>query len=466
MDKEYTFITNPSKYKPHYNTIIRATYSGVTHMIYLDNSTAEHIKLGFLYNGIRYYDNEFKIAKGESVKFFADVEDGYNIDKVYINGEKYTSAVLNVDYPIEFDTIVHATEVARKYYANFTAVPNTTLTVRYIDEEGQEIIDTIEGDTVKRYMVPYGTEFDVGYTIATGYHGELRENDIPTEKTHFVVKGENLWIATFAEKNVYTVNMVYPDNACLQISYTDDDGVYHEYETGDLADPTKLVTSFNAVYDSLLTIRVIVNIGTVVQHIYINKTIDIPNHTQWSLTDNISVSTIVADIIKTITINNSDVANNVVIYRDGRYTYKNGEVPIKYGDYIYFDMTPKDSFLHYIKAIKINDFEFPGLESYQVLDNLTIDSVVGINVYKKFTLTIGSVINGNIKVEYINKVYSVLDSPIEVLEDYYIKCWLEPNPGYKVEKLVINGKQVPIDHHVAYKITDNISITGSVVEDI
>lgn len=465
-DTEFKLITNPSKYKPHYDTVIKAEYTEATVKIILNNLISPHCKLGYIYQGIKHYEEQSDIRKGATIQLFAEIEEGYQIDYIFINSEKFLSGILGQDRIVEFDTIMYIQESLKEYFLNVSAGKNTSLSYRY-NTGTEEVIKTLQAGEFDSVRVPYGTTVDVGYTVDYGYNGELRVADVKTLETHFVITDGDLWLSTYATKKVYEVHMLYLNNAKLEISYTDDNGIEHSYETGELADQTELTEYFYAEHGSELYISVTAAFGIIVTHIYINETEDLPNHSVYPLISNITVQAITEDRFQSVTVEPSELCNNVIIYRGKRYDDKSGTISVKYGEYIHFNMTPKDSFLHYIKAIKINTIEYPKLESYQVLEDISVDSVAGENVFPKATLIIQPMEFGTIKVFYIDREYIAKDTPLEVLENYLIKVWIEPNEGYKANKLIINtdgvDDEVQIDRPVIYKISGNIDIRGEVI---
>ena len=150
----YREISNPFKYRAHYNTKIRAVYEPLSCNIHIEQPIGGTIIA--IYNGVN-YTKDFSVPKGQSIIIKTQIQDAYILNHLFINDNNIntdTKYVVNEDINITMDLAIRSFLVklkANEFY-------NLTISSDYDTSIGPAVKNQI---TETSFYANYGEEITI-----------------------------------------------------------------------------------------------------------------------------------------------------------------------------------------------------------------------------------------------------------------------------------------------------------------
>ena len=340
----YTELSNPSKYKAHYNTKIKAMTTTVSYSVTL-NQPGNGGTIRVIYNGIAYTES-FIALEGQDIEILFDLTPGYTLTNFTLNGDTIrngfkttvdedkiiTAATAIEQYVVQLvndaHTKINAKCNGRDNYVNFNAFYNDSLEVLVSTTATGYIVDSI---TVN------GTQVDNGYT---------------TQIT------KNTTIRATSTKETLTVTVGSISNATIVVVYNND-----RYTNGD---------KFNVSYGDTINVQVTPSVGYVVDKITANdNTISSGNYT---VTNSATISAVVSKSIHTVHILQPP-ENAIITVQENGVTHR-ADFQVEYGTTILVlvEITGGPDF--YVEKILANSTEIRNNSYLEVTMDTTIQATI------------------------------------------------------------------------------------------
>ena len=153
-------VSNPFKYRAHYNTTIRAIYTPLGCHVHIEQPTGGIITV--VYNG-KNYTTDFTVPKGKTIIVKTQVNDAYLSNQLSINGEKITP---NTKYVVNSDINITLDLSLQSFLVKAKALRTCGLVINYNDQD--TVLEAADENQTSFY-VAYGESIVITAKPIEGY---------------------------------------------------------------------------------------------------------------------------------------------------------------------------------------------------------------------------------------------------------------------------------------------------------
>lgn len=445
-------VSNPFKYRAHYNTKIRATYSPLSCNIHIEQPTGGIITV--VYNG-RNYTSDFSVLKGQTIIVKTQINEAYLSNQLSINGEKITpntKYVVNEDINITLDLSLQSFLIKAKALRTCGLIINydNTDTVLEAADENQTSLYVTYGETIIITAKPIE-----GYKVNNILIYE-DNNKTPIKYNNdfvkYVVK-KKISIELDCEIKKFWVEIGQPiethnDSKTTWVIRNGEriyDGFYANWgETLQIYAEPSAMTDYlgdtpNIKYD--LSYISVINEDTHTKENY-NSGATI------TVKSNISINPIYKIHNCNIRITKNDKA--IISAKVGETNYTDVDFIVPYGTNVSFTVTVKDTENYYFNDLTINGKSITQNINQRVTEDLIVNAdireVIKVNY---FTIKINQPENAKIYVEYNNKTYT---ETFLAAEGSVCTAYVTPNDGYNIMQFRANETSLPVNERYQFII--------------
>ena len=448
-------VSNPFKYRAHYNTKIRAIYSPLSCNVHIEQPAGGIITV--VYNGMN-YTSDFSVPKGQSIIVKIQINEAYLSNQLSINGEKITP---NTKYVVNEDINVTLDLTLQSFLVKAKALKTCGLTINY---DNQDTVLEAADESQTSFYATYGEALIITANPIEGYkvNGILIYEDnnktpirYDTNAVQYTVKKKisieidceikKFWVGIdqpIETHNDYKTTWVIRNNNEENIY----DGFYANYgETLQIYAMPSAMTNYlgdtpNIKYD-LSYISVVNEEDKTKKNYNSGATIVIKNKTS------------INPIYKIHNCNIRITKNNkaVISAKVGETNYTDVDFTVPYGTNVSFTVKVKDTENYYFNDLTINGKSITQNTNQRVTEDLIVNAdireVIKVNYY---TIKINQPENAKIYVEYNNKTYT---ETFLAAENSVCTAYATPKEGYKITQFRANETSLPVNDR--YKFTVN-----------
>ena len=453
-------VSNPFKYRAHYNTTIRAIYTPLSCHIHIEQPTGGIITV--VYNG-KNYTTDFTVLKGQTIIVKTQVNDAYLSNQLSINGEKITP---NTKYVVNSDINITLDLSLQSFLVKAKALRTCGLVINYND---QDTVLEAADESQTSFYVTYGETIVITAKPIEGYKvngiliyedGNSQPIKYNNNAVEYVVK-KKISIELDCEIKKFWVEIDQPietqnDSKTTWVIRNGDqiyDGFYANWgETLQIhAEPSAMTDHLgdtpNIKYD-LSYISVVNEDDHTKENYNSGATITVKS--------NISINPIYKIHNCNIRITKNDKA--IISAKVGETNYTDVDFIVPYGTNVSFTVTVKDTENYYFNDLTINGKSITQNINQRVTEDLIVNAdireVIKVNY---FTIKINQPENAKIYVEYNNKTYT---ETFLAAEGSTVKVSLVADTGYHIDNIIWNGNSVA--NGSTQTVTGNLTLTGSV----
>lgn len=463
-------VSNPFKYRAHYNTRIRATYTPLSCHVHIEQPTGGIITV--VYNG-KNYTSDFTVPKGQTIIVKTQVDAAYSSNQLSINGEKVTP---NTKYVVNSDINITLDLSLQSFLVKAKALKTCGLVINYNDTD--TVLEAAD-DSQTSFNVAYGETIVITAKPIEGYKVNNiliyeDENSQPVkynnDAVQYTVKKKiSIELDCETEKFLVEINQLIKSHSDHKTTWVTRNGekVYDSFyanwgETLQVhSKPTVLVDFLedtpNMMYD--LSYISVVNKDD-------NTKASYNSGASITVKNNISIDPVYRDHTCSVSITKND--NATITAKVGLINYVDIGFTVPYGTNVSFTVKVNDTDNYYFNNLTINGKSIKQNTNYKVTEDLVVNAdireVIKVNYY---TIKINQPENAKIYVEYNNKTYT---ETFPAAEGSICTAYVTPNDGYKIMQfranetsLSVNDRyQFTIDKEYVFSATTQI-LTGFVV---
>ena len=445
-------VSNPFKYRAHYNTTIRAIYTPLGCHVHIEQPTGGIITV--VYNG-KNYTTDFTVPKGQTIIVKTQVNDAYLSNQLSINGEKITP---NTKYVVNSDINITLDLSLQSFLVKAKALRTCGLVINYND---QDTVLEAADESQTSFYVTYGETIVITAKPIEGYKvngiliyedGNSQPIKYNNNAVEYVVK-KKISIELDCEIKKFWVEIDQPietqnDSKTTWVIRNGEqvyDGFYANWgETLQIhAEPSAMTDHLgdtpNIKYD-LSYISVVNEDDHTKENYNSGATITVKS--------NISINPIYKIHNCNIRITKNDKA--VIAAKVGETNYTDVDFIVPYGTNVSFTVTVKDTENYYFNDLTINGKSITQNINQRVTEDLIVNAdireVIKVNY---FTIKINQPENAKIYVEYNNKVYT---ETFLAAEGSICTAYVTPNDGYKIMQFRANETSLPVNERYQFTV--------------
>ena len=445
-------VSNPFKYRAHYNTKIRATYSPLSCNVHIEQPTGGIITV--VYNGMN-YTSDFSVPKGQTITVKTQINEAYLSNQLSINGEKVipnTKYVVNEDINITLDLSLQSFLIKAKALRTCGLIINydNTDTVLEAADENQTSLYATYGETIIITAKPIE-----GYkvnNILIYEDGNSQPIKYSNNAVQYVIK-KKISIELDCEIKKFWVEINQPiethnDSKTTWVIRNGEriyDGFYANWgETLQIYAESSVMTDYlgdtpNILYD--LSYISVINEDT---HTKVNYN----SGAMITVKSNISVNPIYKIHNCNIRIIKNDKA--VISAKVDQINYTDIDFTVPYGTNVSFTVKVKDTENYYFNNLTINGKSITQNTNQRVTEDIVVNAdireVIKVNYH---TIKINQPSNAKIYVEYNNKTYT---ETFLAAEGSVCTAYVTPNDGYKIMQFRANETSLPVNERYQFTI--------------
>ena len=445
-------VSNPFKYRAHYNTTIRAIYTPLGCHIHIEQPTGGIITV--VYNG-KNYTTDFTVPKGKTIIVKTQVNDAYLSNQLSINGEKITP---NTKYVVNSDINITLDLSLQSFLVKAKALRTCGLVINYND---QDTVLEAADESQTSFYVAYGETIVITAKPIEGYKvngiliyedGNSQPIKYNNNAVEYVVK-KKISIELDCEIKKFWVEIDQPietqnDSKTTWVIRNGEqvyDGFYANWgETLQIYAEPSAMTDYlgdtpNIKYD-LSYISVVNEDDHTKENYNSGATITVKS--------NISINPIYKIHNCNIRITKNDKA--IISAKVGETNYTDVDFIVPYGTNVSFTVTVKDTENYYFNDLTINGKSITQNINQRVTEDLIVNAdireVIKVNY---FTIKINQPENAKIYVEYNNKTYT---ETFPAAEGSICTAYVTPNDGYKIMQFRANETSLPVNERYQFTI--------------
>ena len=448
-------VSNPFKYRAHYNTKIRAIYSPLSCNVHIEQPAGGIITV--VYNG-KNYTSDFSVPKGQSIIVKTQVNDAYLSNQLSINGEKITP---NTKYVVNEDINITLDLTLQSFLVKAKALRTCGLVINYNDTD--TVLEAAD-DSQTSFYVTYGETIVITAKPIEGYKvnniliyedGNSQPIKYNNDAVQYTVKKKisieldceikKFWVGIdqpIETHNDYKTTWVIRNNNEENIY----DGFYANYgETLQIYAMPSAMTGYlgdtpNIKYD--LSYISVVNEDTHTKENY-NSGATI------TVKSNVSINPIYKIHNCNIRITKNDKA--IISAKVGSTNYTDIDFVVPYGTTISFIVAVKDTENYYFNNLTINGKSIAQNANHRVTGDLVVNADIREVIKANYhTIKINQPNNAKIYVEYNNKTYT---ETFPAVEGFVCTAYVTPKDGYKITQFRANENSLPVNDR--YQFTAN-----------
>ena len=445
-------VSNPFKYRAHYNTTIRAIYTPLGCHIHIEQPTGGIITV--VYNG-KNYTTDFTVPKGKTIIVKTQVNDAYLSNQLSINGEKITP---NTKYVVNSDINITLDLSLQSFLVKAKALRTCGLVINYND---QDTVLEAADESQTSFYVAYGETIVITAKPIEGYKvngiliyedGNSQPIKYNNNAVEYVVK-KKISIELDCEIKKFWVEIDQPietqnDSKTTWVIRNGEqvyDGFYANWgETLQIYAEPSAMTDYlgdtpNIKYD-LSYISVVNEDDHTKENYNSGATITVKS--------NISINPIYKIHNCNIRITKNDKA--IISAKVGETNYTDVDFIVPYGTNVSFTVTVKDTENYYFNDLTINGKSITQNINQRVTEDLIVNAdireVIKVNY---FTIKINQPENAKIYVEYNNKTYT---ETFPAAEGSICTAYVTPNDGYKIMQFRANETSLLVNERYQFTI--------------
>ena len=459
----YKEIGNPSKYRAHYNTKIRAIYTPLSCNVHIEQPVGARITV--IYNG-KNYTSDFSVPKGQSIVIKIILNEGYLRNNLLVNKESIepnTEYVVNEDINITAELSVISFLVTAKTTEDYGLIINSSDMVSLNPAPKNQISET-------SFYVTYGEEIDI--TINPIESHKLNNiliyennNKTPVKYTSntikYVVKKsitveadcelKKFWVGIsqpIETHNDYKTTWVIRNGEMLHYGFYANWGETIQFYAEQSAMTDYLGDTPNILYD-LSYISIVNNDDNTKKNYNSGASITVKN--------NITINPIYKIHMCSISLIKDQHANISAKY--GEFNYTDIDFKVPYGSNVSFFVTIKDPESYYLNDLVMNGKSIIQNTNYRI----TEDIIIAVDVRDAINVTYHSIKinqpdNARIYVIYNNKLHT--DS-FPAIEGTICTTYIVPNDGYSVTQFKINDTDIPINERHQFTVDKDYTLSAT-----
>ena len=445
-------VSNPFKYRAHYNTKIRATYSPLSCNVHIEQPTGGIITV--VYNGMN-YTSDFSVPKGQTITVKTQINEAYLSNQLSINGEKVipnTKYVVNEDINITLDLSLQSFLIKAKALRTCGLIINydNIDTVLEAADENQTSLYATYGETIIITAKPIeGYKINNILIYEDGNSQPIKYNN---NVVQYVIK-KKISIELDCEIKKFWVEVNQPiethnDSKTTWVIRNGEriyDGFYANWgETLQIYAESSVMTDYlgdtpNILYD--LSYISVINEDT---HTKVNYN----SGAMITAKSNISVNPIYKIHNCNIRIIKNDKA--VISAKVDQINYTDIDFTVPYGTNVSFTVKVKDTENYYFNNLTINGKSIMQNTNQRVTEDIVVNAdireVIKVNYH---TIKINQPSNAKIYVEYNNKTYT---ETFLAAEGSVCTAYVTPNDGYKIMQFRANEISLPVNERYQFTI--------------
>lgn len=445
-------VSNPFKYRAHYNTKIRATYSPLSCNVHIEQPTGGIITV--VYNGMN-YTSDFSVPKGQTITVKTQINEAYLSNQLSINGEKVipnTKYVVNEDINITLDLSLQSFLIKAKALRTCGLIINhdNTDTVLEAADENQTSLYVTYGETIIITAKPIeGYKVNNILIYEDGNSQPIKYNN---NVVQYVIK-KKISIELDCEIKKFWVEIDQPiethnDSKTTWVIRNGEriyDGFYANWgETLQIHAEPSAMTDYlgdtpNILYD--LSYISVINEDDHTKENY-------NSGAMITAKSNISINPIYKIHNCNVRIIKNDKA--VISAKVDQTNYTNIDFTVPYGTNVSFTVRVKDTENYYFNNLTINGKSIMQNTNQRVTEdivvNVDIREVIKVNYH---TIKINQPSNAKIYVEYNNKTYT---ETFLAAEGSVCTAYVTPNDGYKIMQFRANETSLPVNERYQFTI--------------
>ena len=445
-------VSNPFKYRAHYNTKIKAIYSPLSCNVHIEQPTGGIITV--VYNGMN-YTSDFSVPKGQTITVKTQINEAYLSNQLSINGEKVipnTKYVVNEDINITLDLSLQSFLIKAKALRTCGLIINydNTDTVLEAADENQTSLYATYGETIIITAKPIeGYKVNNILIYEDGNSQPIKYNN---NVVQYVIK-KKISIELDCEIKKFWVGVNQPiethnDSKTTWVIRNGEriyDGFYANWgETLQIYAESSVMTDYlgdtpNILYD--LSYISVINEDT---HTKVNYN----SGAMITAKSNISVNPIYKIHNCNIRIIKNDKA--VISAKVDQINYTDIDFTVPYGTNVSFTVKVKDTENYYFNNLTINGKSIMQNTNQRVTEDIVVNAdireVIKVNYH---TIKINQPSNAKIYVEYNNKTYT---ETFLAAEGSVCTAYVTPNDGYKIMQFRANEISLPVNERYQFTI--------------
>ena len=422
-------VSNPFKYRAHYNTRIRATYTPLSCNVHIEQPTGGIITV--VYNG-RNYTTDFSIPKGQTIIVKTQVNDAYLSNQLSINGEKITP---NTKYVVNEDINITLDLSLQSFLVKAKALKTCGLVINYNDTD--TVLEAAD-DSQTSFYATYGETIVITAKPIEGYNvkGILIYEDGNSQPVKYNNTEINQLIKSHSD---HKTTWVIRNGEKIYDSFYANWGETLQVHSK----PTVLVDFLedtpNMMYD-LSYISVVNKDDNTKASYNSGATITVKN--------NISIDPVYRDHTCSVSITKND--NATITAKVGLINYVDIGFTVPYGTNVSFTVKVNDTDNYYFNNLTINGKSIKQNTNYKVTEDLVVNAdireVIKVNYY---TIKINQPNNAKIYVEYNNKTYT---ETFPAVEGSVCTAYVTPKDGYKITQFRANETSLPVNDRYQFTV--------------
>ena len=445
-------VSNPFKYRAHYNTKIKAIYSPLSCNVHIEQPTGGIITV--VYNGMN-YTSDFSVPKGQTITVKTQINEAYLSNQLSINGEKVipnTKYVVNEDINITLDLSLQSFLIKAKALRTCGLIINydNTDTVLEAADENQTSLYATYGETIIITAKPIeGYKVNNILIYEDGNSQPIKYNN---NVVQYVIK-KKISIELDCEIKKFWVEINQPiethnDSKTTWVIRNGEriyDGFYANWgETLQIYAESSVMTDYlgdtpNILYD--LSYISVINEDT---HTKVNYN----SGAMITAKSNISVNPIYKIHNCNIRIIKNDKA--VISAKVDQINYTDIDFTVPYGTNVSFTVKVKDTENYYFNNLTINGKSIMQNINQRVTEDIVVNADIREVIKANYhTIKINQPSNAKIYVEYNNKTYT---ETFLAAEGSVCTAYVTPNDGYKIMQFRANETSLPVNERYQFTI--------------
>ena len=445
-------VSNPFKYRAHYNTKIKAIYSPLSCNVHIEQPTGGIITV--VYNGMN-YTSDFSVPKGQTITVKTQINEAYLSNQLSINGEKVipnTKYVVNEDINITLDLSLQSFLIKAKALRTCGLIINydNTDTILEAADENQTSLYATYGETIIITAKPIeGYKINNILIYEDGNSQPIKYNN---NAVQYVIK-KKISIELDCEIKKFWVEVNQPiethnDSKTTWVIRNGEriyDGFYANWgETLQIYAESSVMTDYlgdtpNILYD--LSYISVINEDT---HTKVNYN----SGAMITAKSNISVNPIYKIHNCNIRIIKNDKA--VISAKVDQINYTDIDFTVPYGTNVSFTVKVKDAENYYFNNLTINGKSIMQNTNQRVTEDIVVNADIREVIKANYhTIKINQPSNAKIYVEYNNKTYT---ETFLAAEGSVCTAYVTPNDGYKIMQFRANEISLPVNERYQFTI--------------
>lgn len=423
-------MSNPFKYRTHYDAKIKSFYSPLSKQITIVQPE-DGGRIGVVYNGKTYYES-FSVQQHETVTVRVYTNDGYTLNSFTMDGETIAD---KTEVQIETEITLEASFTKKSFLIKIPTNPITGGTIKVTHNGTVETTSFYAeyGDDIQLYV-----ELENGYKFSkiTLVEGSstltFKQNDTHTVRNTCTITATTTIIN-------YTVSIAQPTNGKITVVYNN----------------KNYTSTFTAHYGDKITIKATANTGYTIGRIVFNNT-GVDNNTTQTITKDSTITTTPNKIQYIVSITQPTNGTITAVYNGKNYTKS---FNVSYGDQVSFTCVVSDSSKYYIRGFYKDGVSVTQNQKYTISSNVYITAdIAAVVVTETVTIKITQPTGATIYASYNQQLYT---STFTAVKGYPVTVYIIAEDAYNITQFRINSTDLPIEDRYEFNANMTYVITAT-----